>query len=121
MVAQRHVLRCLLGKMVWVGVMLALPLFLFAKNSGPADSPAVSSNNDLDSKAWWKGVTADGFLSLSYTYNMNNPAPRVNQFRVFDFNDDDPQLDLATGYSAAGQRVRAIWFSAESDGRLWRP
>lgn len=95
MIAQRPALRCLLGKMVWVGVMLALPLFLFAQNSGPADSPAVSSNNGLDRSAWWKGITADGFLSLSYTYNTNNPAPRVNQFRVFDFNADDPQLDVA--------------------------
>ena len=34
-------------------------------------------------------------MSLSYTYNDNVPADRINQFRVFDFNDDDPQLDVA--------------------------
>ena len=28
-------------------------------------------------------------------YNLNDPSPRINQFRVFDFNDDDPQLDVA--------------------------
>ncbi len=34
-------------------------------------------------------------MSFSYTYNTNDPIPRLNQFRVFDFNDDDPQLDVA--------------------------
>jgi hypothetical protein len=30
-----------------------------------------------------------------YTYNQNHPRPRINQLRVFDFNDRDPQLDVA--------------------------
>jgi len=33
--------------------------------------------------------------SLSYTYNTNDPVPQINQFRVFDFNDNEPQLDVA--------------------------
>lgn len=74
--------------------MLASPLFFFAQSTTPADPPPASSSNDVN-KAWWKGITADGFLSFSYTYNTNDPVPRLNQFRVFDFNDDDPQLDVA--------------------------
>ena len=72
--------------------MLASPLFLSAQSSDP---PAVPSSNVIESEAWWKGITADGFLSLSYTYNPNEPVPRLNQFRVFDFNANDPQLDVA--------------------------
>ncbi len=45
--------------------------------------------------SWWRGISTNGYLSLSYTYNLNDPSPRINQFRVFDFNDDDPQLDVA--------------------------
>ena len=35
------------------------------------------------------------FRFLSYEYNTNQPYNRLNQFRVFDFNDDEPQLDMA--------------------------
>ena len=93
--------------------MLALSLLLFAQIlfaqsipepvSAAADPPAVSSAVTSDassaggaeSKPWWKGITADGFASLSYTYNTNDPSTRLNQFRVFDFNDNEPQLDVA--------------------------
>jgi hypothetical protein len=81
--------------MVLAGVMLASPLFLCAQSSGPADPPASPSTNTVEGRSWWRGITTDGFVSLSYTYNTNDPSPRVNQFRVFDFNDDDPQLDVA--------------------------
>ena len=42
-----------------------------------------------------RDISTNGYLSFSYTYNVNTPSPRINQFRVFDFNDDDPQLDVA--------------------------
>ena len=48
-----------------------------------------------ENQPWWRGISTDGFLSLSDTYNNNDPSPRINQFRVFDFNNDDPQLDVA--------------------------
>jgi len=83
-----------LGAIVLLGVMLASPLFLFAQTTAPAPPQAVSSGNP-EHKAWWKGITTDGYMSLSYTYNTNVPDNRLNQFRVFDFNDDDPQLDVA--------------------------
>ena len=71
--------------------MLASPLILLAQNNGPPASPP----SEVARKSWWKDITANGYLSFSYTYNTNDPAPRLNQFRVFDFNDDDPQLDVA--------------------------
>jgi len=72
------------------GVLLAAPLLLLAQNGDPA-APA----SDPISKSWWRGIETHGFLSVSDTYNTNHPSPRLNQFRVFDFNNDDPQLDVA--------------------------
>jgi len=95
MLIRSHAVLWLIDKMFLAGVMLASPLFLFAQSGGPADAPATSANKDIEHKAWWKGITTDGFLSFSYTYNTNDPASRLNQLRVFDFNDDDPQLDVA--------------------------
>jgi len=71
--------------------MLASPRFLCAQNN----PVPVSSGDTVRGTPWWEGITIDGFLSFSYTYNTNIPVPRLNQFRVFDFNDDDPQLDVA--------------------------
>ena len=52
----------------------------------PPGSPEV--------KAWW-GITVNGFASLSFVYNTNNPVFRINQYRVFDYADVEPQLDMA--------------------------
>lgn len=91
MSAERSIFLCLLGKLVLVGVVLASPLFLWAQ-SNTVPSPAGS---DPGNGSWWKGISTDGFLSLSYTYNTNDPVPELNQFRVFDFSDDHPQVDVA--------------------------
>ena len=59
-----------------------------------ASSPQSLGQTPLEAQ-WWKGITTDGYASLSYSYNANTPVPRINQFRVFDFNDNEPQLDVA--------------------------
>lgn len=74
-----------------MGVMLASPLVLLAQSSAPPASPSSA----IKSRSWWREITTNGFLSFSYTYNTNDPTPRLNQFRVFDFNEDNPQLDVA--------------------------
>lgn len=88
----------LLGEILLTGVMFVSPLFLFAQTdalSGALPDPSPPSNNDLPANPWWKGIAVNGFASLSYTYNTNDPIPPLNQFRVFDFNDNEPQLDVA--------------------------
>lgn len=95
MTDQRGAFRLPFGEILLLGVMLVSPLFLFAQSSAPANPPAVAASNDLPGKPWWKGITADGFASLSYTHNTNVPRTHLNQFRVFDFNDNEPQLDVA--------------------------
>jgi Putative beta-barrel porin-2, OmpL-like. bbp2 len=93
MTAQRHALLGKASRLLLAGVMLiASPLFLRAQSNDPAGSPAAPPSENI---SWWKGITVDGFLSFSYTYNTNDPIPPKNQFRVFDFNDDVPQLDVA--------------------------
>ncbi len=78
------------------GVMVTSPLLAPAQVSVPVAVPPVDPVvGTREQKPWWREISTDGFLSLSYTYNNNDPIPRINQFRVFDFNDDDPQLDVA--------------------------
>lgn len=78
--------------------MVASSPLLFAQGGDPAaagPSTAVTSSTQTEGLPWWRGITSDGYLSFSYTYNTNDPIPPINQFRVFDFNDDQPQLDVA--------------------------
>jgi hypothetical protein len=76
-------------------MMLASSPFLLAQSSNDPSSSSASPADPVDTKSWLRGITTDGYLSLSYTYNTNDPIPPINQFRVFDFNDNDPQLDVA--------------------------
>ena len=78
---------------VMAGMMVGSSLPLHPQDSVPA--PDAAQTIAAEARPWWRGITTDGFVSLSYTYNDNVPANRLNQFRVFDFNDDEPQLDVA--------------------------
>jgi hypothetical protein len=49
-----------------------------------------------ESGPWYKQVQLDIFVSASYTYNANHPADDVNDYRVFDFDDDQAKLDIAS-------------------------
>ncbi len=53
--------------------------------------PAKSDEN----VGFWRSITVNGFASLSYLYNTNDPVFRINQYRVFDYADEEPQLDMA--------------------------
>jgi hypothetical protein len=88
--AGRNVRR-LLGTWIAAGVIAGSPLLAHPQ----VDPTSVQTASIAESRPWWQGITTNGFLSFSYTYNTNDPSPRLNQFRVFDFNDDDPQLDVA--------------------------
>lgn len=84
-----------LVQVAFLGAMLASPLFSWSQSSGSSRPEPAQSDIASEAKPWWKGITTNGYLSLSYTYNTNDPEPRLNQYRVFDFNDNDPQLDVA--------------------------
>ena len=77
-------------------MILGSSLLAHSQTGEPAPVPASDQvASATDARSWWRGITTDGYMSLSYTYNDNVPVPRINQFRVFDFNDDEPQLDVA--------------------------
>ena len=83
------------GEILLLGVVLASPLLLWAQGSNPSASSTLPAGGNSESRPWWRGITTDGFLSLSYTYNTNDPIPELNQFRVFDFADNHLQVDVA--------------------------
>jgi putative OmpL-like beta-barrel porin-2 len=92
LIAFRRLLECI----VLAGVMVISPLSLSAQEN-PVAAGVASANpaGTPETRTWWRGITANGFLSLSYGYNTNQPDSHQNQYRVFDFNDNEPQLDVA--------------------------
>jgi len=46
-------------------------------------------------QAWYEEITVNGFLSLWYEYNTNNPASSRNQYRVFDYDHNTFNVDAA--------------------------
>ena len=57
------------------------------------DSSAVVST-DQEHRPWFEGITLNSFLSFRYTYNLNAPDSRKNQFRVFDVEDNTFIVDV---------------------------
>jgi Putative beta-barrel porin-2, OmpL-like. bbp2 len=99
-------LRLLVAISVLAGAMIASPLLLWGQSAPSPDPPPSSAQDNSVSvdvnaapanepRLAWRGITVNGFASLSYGYNTNQPYDRLNQFRVFDFNDNEPQLDMA--------------------------
>ena len=43
---------------------------------------------------WYEAIHLNGFLSTSYSYNVNRPDSRTNTLRVFDFDDNSFKLDV---------------------------
>ena len=85
-----------LGSIALAGVIIISPLLLRAQDD-PVTTGLASANpaGAAEIHTWWRGITTNGFLSLSYGYNTNQPDSYQNQYRVFDFNDNEPQLDMA--------------------------
>ena len=62
------------------GVGLCLPRLLAGQTAAGA-TPAPPA------------IEVHGFVSTSFSYGFNQPPPRANQFRVFDFDDDMFRID----------------------------
>ncbi|HZF72025.1 MAG TPA: outer membrane beta-barrel protein, partial [Gemmatimonadaceae bacterium] len=57
------------------------------------DSAAVTKAAALPK--WFDEIAVNAFVSSAYQYNSNRPATGVNSYRVFDFNDNSFNLDVA--------------------------
>lgn len=74
---------------------LQLAVVLAFAGAGLGAAPAPAAEGDAaPTPAWLAGLTLDGFLASSYSYNFNRPDSRTNQLRVFDFADNTFKLDL---------------------------
>ena len=92
--------------MILAGAIIASPLFAAAQLNTSADDQAPAPTSVAvnlapspvkadENASWWRGITVNGFASLSFVYNTNDPVYRINQYRVFDYADEEPQLDVA--------------------------
>jgi len=67
-----------------------------------ADSPTTSADSAASTVAaaaalpkWFDELVVNAFVSTAYVYNGNRPATGANSYRVFDFNDNSFNLDVA--------------------------
>src|SRR5690349_18879930 len=75
-------------RLFYIGVLLGLAV---ARPSVAEETPPVPAAQALP--AWVSEVTINGFFAGSYSYNFNRPVFHLNQFRVFDFDDNTFKLD----------------------------
>ena len=56
-----------------ISILFPIVLFLF-----------MATRAGAQERAWYEGVEMNGFLSTSFTYNLNTPASMTNGYRIFD-------------------------------------
>jgi hypothetical protein len=74
-------------------VAATLPLADSARK--PADSVASSTKAAVALPKWFDDLAVNAFVSTAYEYNSNRPTTGTNSYRVFDFNDNSFNLDVA--------------------------
>ena len=77
-------------------VMLALSVAVDAGGQASnADSSASGTAVVAAVPRWFDLIAVNAFVSSAYQYNGNRPASGTNSYRVFDFNDNSFNLDVA--------------------------
>jgi hypothetical protein len=61
----------------------------------PPDSAASTTKAAAALPKWFEEIAVNAFVSTAYIYNANRPATGANSYRVFDFNDNSLNLDVA--------------------------
>ncbi len=87
----------------WVGLVgllgaaLLLPLLAVAQTSSNVSSaePPKAQAEPEHPTLCWHSIILNGFISAAYSYNTNRPSTELNQFRTFDFEDNEPKIDVA--------------------------
>ena len=64
-------------------------------DKAPADSAATTKAAAAALPKWFDELAVNAFVSTGYEYNGNRPATGTNSYRVFDFNDNSFNLDVA--------------------------
>jgi hypothetical protein len=61
----------------------------------PPDSIASTTKAAAELPKWFNDLAVNAFVSTAYEYNGNRPTAGATSFRVFDFNDNSFNLDVA--------------------------
>jgi len=64
-------------------------------NKAAADSAASAAKAAAALPKWFDDLAVNAFVSTAYEYNSNRPTTGTNSYRVFDFNDNSFNLDVA--------------------------
>src|SRR4051812_20369215 len=75
-----------------------LALFVASVAGGQASNTDTSSSAAKAVPAvpnWFDQIAVNAFVSSAYQYNSNRPGTGTNSYRVFDFNDNSFNLDVA--------------------------
>ncbi len=60
-----------------------------------ADSAAAATKTAAAIPKWFDEIAVNAFVSTAYQYNSNRPATGASSYRVFDYNDNSFNLDVA--------------------------
>ena len=84
-------------RMIHISVaMLALSVAGVAGGQASnADSSASGAHAVAAAPKWFDLIALNAFVSSAYQYNGNRPSNGTNSYRVFDFNDNSFNLDVA--------------------------
>ncbi len=61
----------------------------------PSPTPTPTPAPTPTPKPWYEEIAVNGFVSAWYGYNTNRPASALNQYRVFDYQDNSVNIDAA--------------------------
>src|SRR6185436_10912801 len=50
-------------------------------------APRHARAEEMPATSWYESLTMNGFVSSSYSYNLEKPPSHMNTLRVFDFDD----------------------------------
>ena len=75
--------------------LLATPVQLADSGKAPKDSTASTTKAAVALPKWFDDLAVNAFVSTAYEYNANRPTTGANSYRVFDFNDNSFNLDVA--------------------------
>jgi hypothetical protein len=82
-----------------LGALALSPCLILNAQTPPPTPPPVPAAPAAPAappaKPWYEEIAVNGFVSASYSYNLNRPDSGTNQLRVFDFDDNTFKVDVA--------------------------
>jgi hypothetical protein len=75
--------------------LIAAPLALTDSGKKPTDSATSATAAAAALPKWFDDLAVNAFVSTGYVYNSGRPGTGANSYRVFDFNDNSFNLDVA--------------------------